>query len=204
VLNGRYGPYVTNAKKNAKIPKGRDPKSLTLEECRVLIEQAPERGAGRFGRGRRGAAANRRPCEAGCPRRGGRWREGCQGQTAPAKSAAKGKNGAATAGAAGNGGTGGDAVNGAHGAGERPAKATAAKRTRPAKTAAKKAASSKHPLRGNQHPQRPRHRLRPRDEGCKHSGQSPARREVMANARWRSNPWTQPPKSAPPGPCHAC
>jgi DNA topoisomerase I len=57
VLNGRYGPYVTDSKKNAKIPKDRDPKSLTLEECRVLIEQAPERGAGRFGRGKRGAAA---------------------------------------------------------------------------------------------------------------------------------------------------
>jgi DNA topoisomerase I len=55
VLNGRYGPYVTNGKKNAKIPKDRDPKTLNLEECRVLIEQAPERGTGRFGRGKRGA-----------------------------------------------------------------------------------------------------------------------------------------------------
>jgi DNA topoisomerase-1 len=55
VLNGRYGPYVTDGKKNAKIPKDRDPKTLTLEECRVLIEQAPARG-GRFGRGKRGAA----------------------------------------------------------------------------------------------------------------------------------------------------
>jgi DNA topoisomerase-1 len=56
VLNGRYGPYVTDGKKNAKIPKDRDPKSLTLEECRTLIEQAPARGFGRFGRGKRGAA----------------------------------------------------------------------------------------------------------------------------------------------------
>jgi len=55
VLNGRYGPYVTDGKKNAKIPKGREPKSLTLEECRELIAQAPERGA-RFGRGKRGGA----------------------------------------------------------------------------------------------------------------------------------------------------
>src|SRR6267154_2586711 len=54
VLNGRYGPYITDGKKNAKIPKDRDPKTLTLEECRVLIEQAPARGAGRFGRGKRG------------------------------------------------------------------------------------------------------------------------------------------------------
>ncbi|MBV8852185.1 MAG: DNA topoisomerase I, partial [Sinobacteraceae bacterium] len=55
ILNGRYGPYVTDGKKNAKIPKGREPRSLTLEECRLLIEQAPERG-GRFGRGKRTAA----------------------------------------------------------------------------------------------------------------------------------------------------
>ena len=56
VLNGRFGPYVTNGKKNAKIPKDRDPKSITLEEARVMIEQAPERGPGRFGRGKRPGA----------------------------------------------------------------------------------------------------------------------------------------------------
>jgi DNA topoisomerase-1 len=59
VLNGRYGPYVTDGKKNAKIPKDREPKSLTLEECRTLVENAPERGTGRFGRGRRGGAAGK-------------------------------------------------------------------------------------------------------------------------------------------------
>ncbi|HEX8757519.1 MAG TPA: topoisomerase C-terminal repeat-containing protein, partial [Steroidobacteraceae bacterium] len=57
VLNGRYGPYITDGKKNAKVPKERDPKSLTLEECRALLAQAPERGKGRFGRFRRGAKA---------------------------------------------------------------------------------------------------------------------------------------------------
>ena len=56
VLNGRYGPYVTDRKKNAKVPKEREPKSLTLEECRALLAAAPERG-GRFGRFRRGAKA---------------------------------------------------------------------------------------------------------------------------------------------------
>ncbi len=56
VLNGRYGPYITDRKKNAKIPKDRDPKSLTLEDCRALLAAAPERGA-RFGRGRRGKSA---------------------------------------------------------------------------------------------------------------------------------------------------
>jgi DNA topoisomerase I len=50
VLNGRYGPYITDRVKNAKIPKDRDPKTLTLDECKELIAAAPERGKGRFGR----------------------------------------------------------------------------------------------------------------------------------------------------------
>ncbi|HXR20592.1 MAG TPA: DNA topoisomerase I [Steroidobacteraceae bacterium] len=49
VLNGRYGPYVSNRQKNARVPKSRDPKTLTLEECRALLEAAPLRGRGRFG-----------------------------------------------------------------------------------------------------------------------------------------------------------
>ena len=59
VLNGRYGPYITDRKKNAKIPKDRDPKALTLEECRALLAAAPERGArfGRWGKGKRAATA---------------------------------------------------------------------------------------------------------------------------------------------------
>jgi len=58
VLNGRYGPYITDKKKNAKIPKDRDPKSVTLEECRALLAAAPERGRfGRWGRGKRAATA---------------------------------------------------------------------------------------------------------------------------------------------------
>ena len=51
VLNGRYGPYITDKVKNAKIPKDRDPKSLTREECRELIAAAPIRPKrGAFGR----------------------------------------------------------------------------------------------------------------------------------------------------------
>jgi len=44
VLNGRYGPYVTDKKKNARVPKDREPESLTLEECKELIANAPARG----------------------------------------------------------------------------------------------------------------------------------------------------------------
>jgi DNA topoisomerase-1 len=41
VLNGRYGPYVTDGTKNARIPKDTDPLSLTLEQCQTMIAEAP-------------------------------------------------------------------------------------------------------------------------------------------------------------------
>lgn len=41
VLNGRYGPYVTDGNKNAKIPKDKEPATLTLEECIAMIKAAP-------------------------------------------------------------------------------------------------------------------------------------------------------------------
>ena len=44
VLNGPYGPYVTDKTKNARVPKGREPQSLTLEECKELLAAAPVRG----------------------------------------------------------------------------------------------------------------------------------------------------------------
>jgi DNA topoisomerase-1 len=51
VLNGRYGPYITDKQRNARIPKDRDPKTLTLEECRALLAAAPVRPQrGRFGK----------------------------------------------------------------------------------------------------------------------------------------------------------
>ncbi|MBN2089150.1 type I DNA topoisomerase, partial [candidate division KSB1 bacterium] len=50
VLNGRYGPYITDGKKNARIPKGKEPAELTLDECRDLIEKAPAKGKRKFRR----------------------------------------------------------------------------------------------------------------------------------------------------------
>ena len=51
VLNGRYGPYITDGAKNARVPKGSDPKALTLAECQALLAAAPLKGTrGRFGR----------------------------------------------------------------------------------------------------------------------------------------------------------
>ncbi|MFI4969052.1 MAG: DNA topoisomerase I [Lysobacterales bacterium] len=55
VLNGRYGPYITDGDKNAKIPKDKEPADLTEAECAALIAAAPfrpKRGGGRFGKGK--------------------------------------------------------------------------------------------------------------------------------------------------------
>mgnify|MGYP001627371696 CR=1 FL=1 len=57
VLNGRFGPYITDGSKNGKVPKDRDPASLTLEECQAILEAAPE-AKGRFARK---AAAKKAP-----------------------------------------------------------------------------------------------------------------------------------------------
>lgn len=57
VLNGRYGPYITDKIKNARMPKDTDPKSLTLEQCRDLLAAAPVRGR----RGKKKTAAKAAP-----------------------------------------------------------------------------------------------------------------------------------------------
>lgn len=41
VLNGRFGPYVTDGKKNAKIPKDVDPKELDEAAAKKLLSEAP-------------------------------------------------------------------------------------------------------------------------------------------------------------------
>jgi DNA topoisomerase-1 len=52
VLNGRWGPYVTDKNKNARVPKDVDAKTLTLEDCVRMLAEAPERK----GRGKKAAA----------------------------------------------------------------------------------------------------------------------------------------------------
>jgi len=39
VLNGRFGPYISDGKMNGKIPKDREPASLTLAEVQTLMEE---------------------------------------------------------------------------------------------------------------------------------------------------------------------
>ena len=44
---GRYGPYVTNGKINATIPRGTDPESIDLEKAAALISAKAESGGGK-------------------------------------------------------------------------------------------------------------------------------------------------------------
>ena len=43
VLNGRFGPYVTDGSKNAKIPKDTDPKTITRDQAVELLANAPQK-----------------------------------------------------------------------------------------------------------------------------------------------------------------
>jgi DNA topoisomerase I len=56
VLRGRFGPYVTDDGRRAGLPKGMDPATLSLEEARRLLDEAPaKKGA------RKKAAAKKSP-----------------------------------------------------------------------------------------------------------------------------------------------
>ena len=51
ILNGRWGPYIEFGKQNIKIPKGKDPQTLTYEECKALAgtaEKEPKKGGKKF------------------------------------------------------------------------------------------------------------------------------------------------------------
>ena len=43
ILNGPYGPYITDGKKNARIAKDTDPKTITEDEAKELLAKAPEK-----------------------------------------------------------------------------------------------------------------------------------------------------------------
>ena len=47
VLKGRYGAYISRGKKNYRIPKGKDPAALTLDDCLAIIEAADNKKTGR-------------------------------------------------------------------------------------------------------------------------------------------------------------
>ena len=56
VLEGRFGPYVTDGETNASIPRGADPATISLEEAQALLEARRGAPPREKRRGRRGAA----------------------------------------------------------------------------------------------------------------------------------------------------
>lgn len=43
IINGPYGPYVSDGTKNARIPKATDPKTLSEADAKALLDKAPAR-----------------------------------------------------------------------------------------------------------------------------------------------------------------
>ncbi len=50
ILKGRYGPYITDGKINARMPKDQEPGELTLEQCQELIKESAEKKTRRGGK----------------------------------------------------------------------------------------------------------------------------------------------------------
>jgi DNA topoisomerase-1 len=61
ILRGRYGPYITDGVKNARIPRDvEDPETLSLESCQELIEKAPFPKSRRKNAGKKKAVAKKK------------------------------------------------------------------------------------------------------------------------------------------------
>src|SRR3546814_2316220 len=54
IVKGRFGPYITDGSRRARIPKGREPETLSVFECEAYLAEA-EAAAPKKG-GRKGAA----------------------------------------------------------------------------------------------------------------------------------------------------
>ncbi|MGA9335651.1 MAG: DNA topoisomerase, partial [Rudaea sp.] len=93
VLRGRYGPYITDGEKNARIPKDREPDSLSEDECVELLAAAPVRPkrGGRFGKAAKSAkTADAAPAKKTAPTKSAKNKPAKKASTkqAPVKKAA--------------------------------------------------------------------------------------------------------------------
>ena len=62
VLKGRYGPYITDGKKNAKIPKDTEPTSITHDQAKELLASATP-AKGRFARKTTAKSPTKKPAK---------------------------------------------------------------------------------------------------------------------------------------------
>ncbi|MEZ5589646.1 MAG: DNA topoisomerase I [Gammaproteobacteria bacterium] len=59
ILRGRFGPYITDGKKNVKVPKDKEPEQIDLSECEALLAAAPEKKTQRKTGTRRASSGSR-------------------------------------------------------------------------------------------------------------------------------------------------
>ncbi len=83
ILDGKYGPYITDGSKNANLPKDKKPEEITVEEATALLAAAPERKGGKGRRGARKAA----PAKAAAPKKAAK--KAAKKKAAPKKAAKK-------------------------------------------------------------------------------------------------------------------
>ena len=63
VLNGRFGPYITDGSVNANVPKGTDPKAVTLEQAVELLAERAARAPAKGRKAPKKAAAKKAPAK---------------------------------------------------------------------------------------------------------------------------------------------
>jgi DNA topoisomerase-1 len=86
VLEGRYGPYVTDGSLNATIPRGTDPKSVNLEEAVELLREREARGpAKRARKSTKKKAGGTKNKAGGAKKKAGRAKKRAGGARARAK-----------------------------------------------------------------------------------------------------------------------
>jgi len=89
IMPGRYGPYVKHGSTNANVPKGTDPKELTLEAALKLLAEREAKGGGKPKRGAKKAPAKAAPAKkAAAPKKAAAKKPATK--KAPAKKAAAG------------------------------------------------------------------------------------------------------------------
>jgi DNA topoisomerase-1 len=116
LLDGRYGPYVTDGSTNATIPKSMEPDEVDLDTAVDLLRRKAARGGGARGRGagKGGGAKGGSTRKGGSAGKGGSARKsGSAGKSGSArksgstrKGGSAGKGGAGRSGGAGSGGGG--------------------------------------------------------------------------------------------------
>ena len=84
LLSGRYGPYVSDGKVNASLPRGTNPETLTFEEALSLLAEKAARGPAPRGRAAAGKRATAKSGGAKKAAKGALVKAGAR-KTAPAK-----------------------------------------------------------------------------------------------------------------------